>query len=91
MNDAKYANGLGPRSWWRWNALLPFSGRFFYVAITHDYDYTTGGNERERREADERFLLGCLEASWNNHFAIFMSCVYFLLVHYFWYKYFYYN
>ncbi len=84
----KYANGLWPASFGRLNALLPFSKRFYLPALTHDFLYATGGTQKDREWADERFFQDCIKASGKNIIALVFSYVYYIFVHEFWYHYF---
>lgn len=86
----KWSNGVWPNNWWWFRILLPYQMRFYYPALKHDVDFSWWWTEEDKQIADIQFFERCLEESWKNIFAILFSCIYFIMVYYFWYRYFYY-
>jgi len=50
---------------------------FGNAALRHDWDYLFGGEEKDRKIADKRFLINCLYASGDNIFYNVMSYIYY--------------
>lgn len=70
---AVYGNGCGPKFLWL-DKLIP-ELCFTSACRHHDFNYDIGGNEKDRKQADDYFLGEMITLSWSSR-CVFFAYVY---------------